>query len=94
MDTGRPTEFALTSVYGYGRVRAKRLQAEVGLHGHYPLSRMRESQREYIRRTVNDSCVAYDEPERAAGAAGLRVGVAGVLLLRRRQCFAAARRPC
>ena len=69
VDTGRPTEFALTSVYGYGRVRAKRLQAEVGLHGHYPLSRMRESQREYIRRTVNDSCVAYDEPERAAGAA-------------------------
>ena len=69
VDTGRPTEFALTSVYGYGRVRAKRLQAEVGLHGHYPLSRMRESQREYIRRTVNDACVAYDEPERAAGAA-------------------------
>mmetsp|Transcript_10854 Transcript_10854/g.34944 ORF Transcript_10854/g.34944 Transcript_10854/m.34944 type:complete len:214 (-) Transcript_10854:620-1261(-) len=65
----RPAEFAISSVYGYGRERSKRLAAEIGLHGAYPLQRMRESQRTYIRRSLNAACVNYDDPAKAAGAA-------------------------
>lgn len=66
---GRPAEFAISAVYGYGRTRSKWLAAETGVFGHYPLSRMRESQREHIRRTVGASCIAYDDAGAAAGAA-------------------------
>jgi len=65
----RPAEFSLSAVYGFGRQRAKRLAAEVGLHGAYPLNRMRESQRSYIRRALAAACVNYDDPAQAAGAA-------------------------
>lgn len=65
----RPAEFALTAVYGYGRSRSRRLAQEVGVFGHFPLSRMRESQRAYIRRVVNQNCIAYDDPSSAAGPA-------------------------
>ncbi|KAL1499939.1 hypothetical protein AB1Y20_012620 [Prymnesium parvum] len=66
---GLPAEFALTKVFGFGRARSKALAREVGVHGSYPLSRMRESQRSYIRRALNAACIAYDTPEKAAGAA-------------------------
>jgi small subunit ribosomal protein S13 len=66
----RPAEFAIGgSVYGYGRARSKWLAAEVGVFGHYKLSRMRESQRAYIRRALGAACIAYDDPAKAAGAA-------------------------
>ena len=65
----KPAEFALTAVYGYGRSRSKQLAASVGIFGHYPLYRMRESQREYIRRELNAACIAYDSPGQSAGAA-------------------------
>ena len=67
----KPAEFALTSVYGFGRNRSKLLAAKVGIFGHFRLSCMRESQREYIRRELNAACIAYDAPEPGmnAGAA-------------------------
>lgn len=65
----KPAEFAVPRVYGYGRSRSKWLAAEVGVFGHCKLSRMRESQRAYIRRALGASCIAYDDPEKAAGAA-------------------------
>lgn len=65
----RPAEFAVTQVYGYGRTRSKWLAAEVGVFGHSKLSRMRESQRAYIRRALQGACIAYDDPAKAAGAA-------------------------
>ena len=65
----KPAEFALTSVFGFGRSRSKRLAAAVGIHGDYPLARMRESQRSHIRRTLNAACISYDDPSNAAGAA-------------------------
>ena len=65
----KPAEFALTAVYGYGRSRSKELAASVGIFGHYPLYRMRESQREHIRRELNAACIAYDNPGENAGAA-------------------------
>ena len=52
-----------------GRARSKKLAAAVGVHGHYPLSRMRESQRAHIRRALNGACISYDDPDKAAGAA-------------------------
>ena len=66
---GRPAEFSLSKVYGFGRTRSKWLAAEVGVFGHYRLSKMRESQRAYIRRALNAACIAYDDPRNAAGAA-------------------------
>jgi small subunit ribosomal protein S13 len=65
----KPAEFAIPAVYGYGRSRSKWLAAEVGVFGHYKLSRMRESQRSYIRRALSAACISYDDPEKAAGAA-------------------------
>lgn len=65
----KPAEFALTSVFGFGRVRSKQLAAEAGLFGHYPLSRMRESQRSFIKRKLSNACIAYDDPDAAAGSA-------------------------
>lgn len=65
----RPAEFALSKVYGFGRTRSKWLAAEVGIFGHCRLSRMRESQRAYLRRALNAACIAYDDPSAAAGAA-------------------------
>lgn len=58
----KPAEFALTSVFGFGRVRSKQVAAETGLYGHYPLSRMRESQRSFIKRKLSNACIAYDDP--------------------------------
>jgi small subunit ribosomal protein S13 len=66
---GLPSEFALKKVYGYGRHRSKWLAAEIGIYGHYKLSKMRESQRQYIRRALNAACIAYDNPKEAGGAA-------------------------
>jgi small subunit ribosomal protein S13 len=66
---GRPAEFAISNVYGFGRARSKWLAAEVGVFGHYKLSKMRESQRAYLRRALNAACNAYDDPRNAAGAA-------------------------
>ena len=65
----RPAEFACSRVFGFGRARSKALARSVGVHGHYPLTRMRESQRAYIRRELNAACINYDNPEKAAGAA-------------------------
>lgn len=65
----KPSEFALSKVYGYGRTRSKWLAAEVGIFGHCKLSRMRESQRAHIRRALNGAVIAYDDPRQAAGAA-------------------------
>ena len=45
------------------------LAAEVGVYGHFKLSRMRESQRSYIRRALGAAVIAYDDPSKAAGAA-------------------------
>lgn len=65
----RPAEFAIPSVYGFGRSRSKWLAAQVGIFGNYKLSRMRESQRAYIRRALGAAVIAYDDPAQAAGAA-------------------------
>jgi len=65
----KPAEFAVPHVYGFGRSRSKWLAAEVGIFGHCKLSRMRESQRSYIRRALGAACIAYDDPRQAAGAA-------------------------
>ena len=65
----RPAEFALTSVFGFGRQKAKSLAAQVGVFGHCPLYKMRESQRAHIRKVVQASCVSYGDPDNAAGAA-------------------------
>ena len=65
----KPAEFAVKAVYGFGRSRSKWLAAEVGVFGHMKLSRMRESQRSYIRRALAAACIAYDDPKQAAGAA-------------------------
>lgn len=65
----RPAEFAVSKVYGFGRSRSKWLAAEIGVFGHFKLSKMRESQRAYLRRTLNAACIAYDDPKQAAGAA-------------------------
>ena len=67
----KPAEFALTAVYGFGRNRGKVLAAKSGIFGHFRLSCMRESQREYIRRELNAACIAYDAPE-----PGLNAGAA------------------
>ena len=58
----KPAEFAVKAVYGFGRSRSKWLAAEVGVFGHMKLSRMRESQRSYIRRALAAACIAYDDP--------------------------------
>ena len=65
----RPAEFAVKAVYGFGRSRSKWLAAEVGVFGHCKLSRMRESQRAYIRRALNAACIAYNDRDKSAGAA-------------------------
>ncbi|KAL3932747.1 MAG: hypothetical protein SGPRY_000576 [Prymnesium sp.] len=65
----RPAEFGVSNVYGFGRSRSKALARSVGVHGHYPLSRMRESQRAHIRRSLNAACIAYEGDQQPAGAA-------------------------
>lgn len=65
----KPCEFAIPAVYGFGRIRSKRLAAEVGVHGDYTMARMRESQRAHIRRRLNEACISYDDPSSMAGAA-------------------------
>lgn len=65
----RPAEFSVSKIYGFGRSRSRWLATEVGVFGHYKLSKMRESQRAYIRRALNAACIAYDDPKNAAGAA-------------------------
>ena len=65
----KPAEFSVKAVYGFGRSKSKWLAAETGIFGHCKLSRMRESQRTYIRRSLNQACIQYDDPSKAAGAA-------------------------
>ena len=83
----KPVEFALLSVYGFGRSRSKRLAAEVGIHGHYPLARMRESQRSHIRRALNAACISYDDPSNAAGAALQKEVSLNLRRLREIRCY-------
>lgn len=83
----RPAEFALTQVFGFGRTRSKRLAAEVGVFGHYRLSRMRESQRAYIRRALNAACIAYDDARGAAGAALKKEIVLNIQRLKDIRCY-------
>ena len=83
----KPAEFALPGVYGYGRARSKWLAAEVGVFGHYKLSRMRESQRAHIRRTLGAACIAYDDPEQAAGAALRKEVMLNVQRLKDIRCY-------
>jgi len=87
----RPAEFALTAVYGYGRSRSKQLAASVGIFGHYPLYRMRESQREYIRRELNAACIAYDSPGQSAGAALQKEVGLNIQRLKEIGCYRGAR---
>ena len=65
----RAAEFVLPRVWGFGRSRSKKLAAEVGVYGEFPIYRMRESQRDYIRRALNAACINFDDPENAAGPA-------------------------
>ena len=87
----KPAEFALTAVYGYGRSRSKQLAASVGIFGHYPLYRMRESQREYIRRELNAACIAYDSPGDSAGAALQKEVGLNIQRLKEIGCYRGAR---
>ena len=87
----KPAEFALTAVYGYGRSRSKQLAASVGIFGHYPLYRMRESQREYIRRELNAACIAYDSPGQSAGAALQKEVGLNIQRLKEIGCYRGAR---
>ena len=83
----KPAEFALPAVYGFGRSRSKTLAAEVGVHGNYPLARMRESQRAYIRRALNAACISYDDPSKAAGAALQKEVSLNLRRLREIRCY-------
>ena len=87
----KPAEFALTAVYGYGRSRSKQLAASVGIFGHYPLYRMRESQREFIRRELNAACIAYDSPGDSAGAALQKEVGLNIQRLKEIGCYRGAR---
>mmetsp|Transcript_10690 Transcript_10690/g.24555 ORF Transcript_10690/g.24555 Transcript_10690/m.24555 type:complete len:193 (-) Transcript_10690:468-1046(-) len=83
----KPAEFSLKQVYGFGRARSKAVAAAVGVFGHYPLSRMRESQRAYIRRALNAACTAFDDPANAAGAALQKEVGLNIQRLKDIQCY-------
>ena len=87
----RPAEFALTAVYGYGRIRSKRLAANLGIFGNYKLSRMRESQRSDIKRIVNGNCISFEDPTFAAGAALMKEVSLNIQRLKDINCYRGTR---
>ena len=87
----RSAEFGLSNVYGFGRSRSKWLAAEVGVFGQYKLSKMRESQRAYIRRILNGACIAYDDPKNAAGAALKKEITLNIQRLKEINCYRGSR---